>query len=188
MSDMKLIMENWRAYQADEPLAEGRASDLWAAAQEDILNIKTGQIPSATVSALQKQFKELRGPRLKGALEKLKKMFKNLAAEEQAGRTSHDPSKIDLRIDKPANMIHDIEVAQGLVDNFPDKTYEEIQALCRGKWCRRVRGSIEKYGNEKISAVANSMGRMLGILATLAPALETGVEAAMAEQITKRDK
>ena len=188
MSDMKLIMENWRDYQADEPLTEGKAADLWAAAQEDILNIKTGQTPSATVSALQKQFKELRGLRLKAALEKLKKMFEKLADEEEAGRTSRDPSKVDLRIDKPANMIHDIEVAQDIVDNFPDKTYEEIQAACAGKWCRRVRSSIEKYGNEKISAVANSMGRMLGILATLAPALETGAEAAMAEQITKSDK
>ena len=169
MSDMKLIMENWRDYQADDPLTEGKLKDLWSALQQDVAAIKIGGIvPDRTIDMLlnKKDFKDLKGQQLIKHLEQLKKPL------------GQDPTAVG-NIDKV------IEFVQA----NPDKTYGEIAFLGKGHGLDlATTKGIERSGAEKMGALATTLGKFLGMAAILAPHGAEAGEMAMNEKQTKRDK
>ena len=175
MSDMKLIMESWRDYQTDELLAEGKLQDIWNALQQDVAAIKIGGIvPDRTIHALlnKKNFKDLKGQQLIKQLEQLK------------GKLREDPQIID-----------NIDTVIKFVKDNPDKTYAELTFLGKGMLSKKgtalkldTSKAIGDAGQEKMYALAKTLGKFLGMAAILTPAGAEAGEMAMNEERTKREK
>lgn len=183
-------MEDWQSYQDNEVLLEKiTLKNLWNALQVDIASIKAGGglVPDNVVKTLldRENVKDLKGDKLIKALAKLKKNLKKQAQKEK----KKSGGSLDIRVDKPENLMHNIEIVIDFIEGKPpyenedgssnkDKTYSEIQdILGKGKNRKRVQSHTYKHSVAKNNKLADTLGKLLAMAVVWAPLAADAAEA-----------